>query len=128
MRGVPVEMRTGPDPASGIGPARRLLTDTVARWGCPSVDDIALVVSELITNAVKHTAGAAAATIFHECAGVVRVEVHDSSHAIPRVRRAAPPMASGGYGLRIVAELSESWGWEQTDTGKSVWSVVACGH
>ena len=77
MRGAPVEMRTGSDSASGIGPARRLLTDTVVWWGCPSVDDIALVVSELITNAVEHTTGAATATITHERDGVVRVEVRE---------------------------------------------------
>jgi hypothetical protein len=34
--------------------------------------------------------------------------------------------APGGFGLRIVAQLSTMWGWEQTATGKVVWSNLDC--
>jgi hypothetical protein len=63
-----------------------------------------------------------------ESDGVVRVEVRDRSYVVPRVRRATGAVGSGGYGLRVVGQLSESCGWEQIRAGKAVWSHLACGH
>ncbi len=104
--------------------ARHSLRHRLEAWGCANVDDVVLVFSELVTNAVVHTAAASRTVITHE-SGAVRLAVHDSSNTAPRLRTDSGP---GGWGLRIVSSLSASFGWEQTDDGKTVWSVVACGQ
>ena len=88
------------------------------------MDDVVLVFSELVTNAAVHTAAAPRTVITHE-SSAVRLAVHDSSHTAPLLRTDGGP---GGWGLRIVSSLSDSFGWEQTDVGKTVWSVIGCGH
>ena len=54
----------------------------------------------------------------------LRFEVHDDTHDIPAMRDVTEP--TGGFGLRIVAQLSENWGCEQTATGNVVWSNLDC--
>jgi anti-sigma regulatory factor (Ser/Thr protein kinase) len=114
--GVPV--------ASTMGAGRQVLRNGLLEWGCGNDTDVVLVFSELVTNAVVHTAAASTTVITHKPPNV-RIEVHDTSHVIPEMRHDTRP---GGVGLRIVNHLSESWGWDQTPTGKVVWSVTPCGH
>jgi two-component sensor histidine kinase len=85
------------------------------------VDTVLLLVSELVTNAVKH-----AATPFDVTVSVAGPEVtvavvdHDRRHP-PRLRDPAPDDTSG-RGLRIVQELATSWGTEAlSGDGKRVW-------
>lgn len=106
-----------------LAAGRKTLNDGLVRWECGNVDDMLLVFSELATNAAVHTAGASTTVITHAPPNV-RLEVHDSSHAIPALRHDTHP---GGFGLRIVDQLSQSWGWDRTATGKVVWSVMPCG-
>ena len=110
--------------ASTMGAGRQLLRDRLSGWGCDNGADVLLVFSELVTNAVVHTAAASTTVITHQPPNV-RIEVHDTSHVVPEMRHDARP---GGVGLRIVSHLSESWGWDDTPTGKVVWSVTRCGH
>lgn len=92
-----------------------------------ALDALLIVVSELVTNAVLH-AGLSSeqlltlrVTRLHDR---VRVEVIDHGEGFDpaRVMRIEPTVA-GGYGLRIVARLSERWG-TQPDSG-TVWAEVA---
>jgi hypothetical protein len=122
MAGQKFELQLGP--AATIATSRHSLWHGVDAWGCANVDDMVLAFSELVTNATMHTQGGSWAVITH-LPPSVRVEVHDSSHAVP-VQRVGSPM--GGFGLRIVGRLSERWGWEQTDVGKFVWATFGCGH
>jgi anti-sigma regulatory factor (Ser/Thr protein kinase) len=110
--------------ASTMGAGRQLLRDRLSRWGCANDADVVLVFSELVTNAVVHTAAASTTVITHQ-PPTVRIEVHDTSHVIPEMRHDSRP---GGVGLRIVSQLSDSWGWDDTPTGKVVWSITPCGH
>lgn len=80
--------------------------------------DVLIAVSELVTNAVTHAASAPRVHLM-VLDGHVRLEVHDASAARP-VRKTGS--ASGGFGIRLIAELSESWGWSPTDGGKVVWA------
>ncbi len=112
------------DGTPGLQAARHTVRQRLEAWGCANVDDVVLVFSELVTNAAVHTAAASRTVITHE-SSAVRLAVHDSSHRAPRLRTDGGP---GDWGLRIVSSLSASFGWEQTDVGKAVWSVVACGH
>src|SRR5687768_1334474 len=75
------------------------------------VDDVALAVSELVTNAVLHAASGVTMTVL---AGddVLRVEVADASPTASRLDARLPADAAGatGRGLDIVAALAQRWG------------------
>lgn len=102
--------------------ARTLLLEYLTAWGCHDVDAVALVFSELVTNAVDHAGGATlirvepAADNRH-----VRIEVYDGVPLEPRLRRSGP---DGGFGLLIVDRLSDSWGTSSVSDGKVVWAVI----
>ena len=88
-------------------------------------DALELLVSELVTNAVRHAAGREAAPISlaARCeAGEIVVTVTDGGiGALPRMR---PPRGErGGYGLRIVDRESARWGVER-DAGTRVWFAI----
>ena len=77
--------------------------------------------SELATNALRHARSASTALITHGD-DEIRLAIYDTSHTIPDV--APRPEAPGGYGLVIVDQISERWGWEQTATGKTIWAEL----
>jgi hypothetical protein len=110
--------------ASTIGAGRDILQSGLHDWGCCNAADVALVFSELATNAMVHTAIASRTVVTHLPPNV-RIAVHDSSHVLPRPLHDA---TQGGFGLLIVSQLSDSWGWDQTASGKVVWSLIPCGH
>jgi two-component sensor histidine kinase len=110
---------------STMAARRNALRNGLHGWGCDNVVDLVLVFAELVTNATVHTLAATSTTVITHMPPNVRIAVHDSSHAIPELRHDARP---GGFGLRIVSRLSDSWGWDQTPTGKVVWSILPCGH
>ena len=109
---------------STMAAGRNIFQIGLQAWGCGNVVDMMLVFSELVTNATVHTAAASTTVITHVPPNV-RIAVHDSSHVIPALRHST---RRGGFGLRIVNHLSDSWGWDQTPTGKVVWSIIRCGH
>ena len=85
------------------------------------LDDVALCVSELVTNALVH--GEAPVRVVVICAAEsVTVAVRD------RARRTPPLVLSsshvGGRGLRIVDAVSSRWGMEFGSDGKTVWATV----
>ena len=108
---------------STMAAGRNLFRNGLEGWGCGNVVDMVLVFAELVTNATVHTTAASTTVITHEPPNV-RIAVHDNSHVIPELRHDT----RGGFGLRIVSQLSDSWGWDQTATGKVVWSIIPCGH
>jgi anti-sigma regulatory factor (Ser/Thr protein kinase) len=87
------------------------------------LDETALLVSELVTNAVRH--GAPPITAEVECVGRqgMQVRVSDGSPEAPTARRAAPD-AESGRGFALVDLLSDAWGVEPTPVGKAVWFRV----
>ncbi len=92
-----------------------------------ALDALLIVVSELVTNAVRHAGLSSGQMLTLRAARLhdrVRVEVVDHGEGFDpaRVMRIEPTIA-GGYGLRIVARLSERWGTEP-DSG-TVWAEVA---
>jgi GAF domain-containing protein len=87
-------------------------------------DDVELVVTELVTNAVLHAPAGEITFRVRALADVVRVEVEDCGHGMPvRVRESAEAMT--GRGLALVAALSRSWGVEGgRPAHKVVWAEV----
>jgi anti-sigma regulatory factor (Ser/Thr protein kinase) len=93
----------------------------------PHVDVVLALVSELVTNAVLHSGGAAELRIVRRrsptpTAEVIRVEVRDNHHGPPE--RLDTPGAHGGFGLRIVSALARRWGYAPAANGKVVWFEV----
>ena len=99
--------------------ARLLLRQCLA--GCPreTVQAAELLVSELVTNAIRHAETAPTLHIQPLQPGY-RVVVEDDS-SDPVVMEPAAPGADSGYGLGLVDAFADSWGWEKTVTGKRVW-------
>ena len=87
------------------------------------LDDVALVVSELVTNAMR--SGSRTATLILTMdRGHLRVAVRDEVAARPRLVEALPGDPAG-RGLHIVAALSEDWGFTRLARGKEVWAELA---
>ncbi len=106
---------------------RSLLWTTFACWQVSGtrLDDAALVLSELVGNAVRHAEGPCLQVRLRRSGEVLRIAVHDGSPVPPLLREASWEDESG-RGMHIVDALSRSWGWEPCPTGKVVWADVAC--
>jgi anti-sigma regulatory factor (Ser/Thr protein kinase) len=87
-----------------------------------NADDVTLVLSELVTNAVIHakTDVRVIVTMGHT---EIAVAVYDDSHTPPALLAPCKQRA-GGYGLRVVEALSREWGWTTAGSGKQVWAVL----
>jgi serine phosphatase RsbU (regulator of sigma subunit)/anti-sigma regulatory factor (Ser/Thr protein kinase) len=86
-------------------------------------DDVALMVSELVTNAVRFASGPVTVRLIRAGHGLL-CEVGDTGNGRPRLRR-GDLLDDGGRGLQIVHRLTTRWGVRWTDTGKVVWAEVA---
>ncbi|MDQ1685771.1 MAG: hypothetical protein QOC82_2508 [Frankiaceae bacterium] len=87
------------------------------------IDDALLLVSEVVTNAVKY--GEAPVHLKVECEGdSIRVAVADANPTLPRTRRLDRRRHSG-RGLVLVQRLSADWGVRRTEEGKQVWFRLA---
>lgn len=106
---------------------RSLLWTTFACWDCNQerLDDAALVLSELVGNAVRHADGDTLRIRLRRNEDVLRIGVQDGSSESPTPREASFEDESG-RGLMIIEALSHRWGWEPRDPGKEVWADVAC--
>jgi anti-sigma regulatory factor (Ser/Thr protein kinase) len=106
--------------------ARFWVRDVVRRAAVAAVDPetVALVVSELVTNALVHASQPVDVAVDVD-ADRMRVEVWDSSPRASACRRTGPPRsdAVGGWGLEIVNRLSDDWGVDRSDDRKCVWAV-----
>jgi anti-sigma regulatory factor (Ser/Thr protein kinase) len=87
------------------------------------VAEAQLLVSELVTNAVRY--GAPPIELQIRCAGGdhLQVRVRDSERGTP-APRAPGPDAEGGRGLLLVDLVSEEWGHEDDGDGKAVWFTL----
>nr|WP_208778937.1 SpoIIE family protein phosphatase [Streptomyces griseorubiginosus] len=103
-----------------VSRARTAVTEQLAAW---DLDDLAftteLVVSELVTNAIRHATGPLQLRLLRDRALIC--EVSDGSSTSPRLRRARTE-DEGGRGLFLVAQLTERWGTRYTPDGKVIWT------
>ncbi|MFJ4690406.1 SpoIIE family protein phosphatase [Streptomyces sp. NPDC088766] len=121
--GSRLQQHVAPGDAEALTHARHMIRAAVRSWGARHrSDDVELAADELITNALMHTEGAAVVTL-RLLTGAdrrLRVEVEDSSSALPR-RREAGDSGVSGRGLLLVDLLSDGWGVEARGGGKCVW-------
>ena len=103
--------------------ARRYVHRWAGTEGLPRtvVDDVALVVTELVTNAVLHGDPPIDLDL-STSSGKVRGEVSDGSTVLPK--HVVNPDERGGFGLRIVDSRTECWGVVSHESGKSVWFEI----
>jgi PAS domain S-box-containing protein len=122
IQGLPADhvgdWRLEPQPTS-VARARELAREQLLSWGLDDlVDTTELLVSELVTNALRHGYGDIRLRLLLDRTLVC--EVWDSALLQPR-RRRARDTDEGGRGLQLVAMLSQSWGSRRTHHGKTVW-------
>ena len=86
-------------------------------------DDLVLLVSELVTNVVRHS-DAADVFIGFRLDDMLRVRVEDHTQGVPSLDAARPV---GGWGLQLVGMLSTAWGVIPTVEGKAVWFDLPLG-
>jgi anti-sigma regulatory factor (Ser/Thr protein kinase) len=101
--------------------ARRHTRGQLAAWG---VDDdtghnTQLIVSELVTNAVRHGKAPIELRLIHDT--MLTCEVRDAGSAAPHLRHAGTS-EEGGRGLFITAQLADAWGTRYTPPGKTIWT------
>jgi anti-sigma regulatory factor (Ser/Thr protein kinase) len=90
------------------------------------VDAVLIVVSELVTNAVRHAGGVTGLGL-RSAPGSVTVCVEDASSARPRTHRTAPSQP-GGFGWPMVKSLATDVRVELTPDGKAVQAVLPLAH
>ncbi|MER6707872.1 ATP-binding protein, partial [Streptomyces fumanus] len=124
-----LRQHVAPGDPEALTEARRMVRTAARAWGAGDRgDEIELVADELITNALMHTEGSAVVTARALTGpGRLRVEVEDSSSALPR-RRDAGDRGVSGRGLLLVEALADAWGVEARGGGKCVWSEFAPGR
>src|SRR4051812_47431148 len=109
----------GPE-ATDVMAARRFVVGALEEWGMRDRDDVALVTSELVTNALEHAAHPIAVTVERDDRGL-RLEVSDGSAILPVVKEIDHERRDG-RGMFLVHHLTRRWGAEShPDGGKTVW-------
>ncbi|QMU68825.1 SpoIIE family protein phosphatase [Streptacidiphilus sp. P02-A3a] len=107
------------DDLSVVGEARRFARATLTAWGLSSLSEFTeLLVSELVSNALRHAGRPTQLRLFRD--RVLTVEVADVDEHAPRVHRASAE-DEGGRGMHLVNELAHRWGSRTTRSGKVVW-------
>ncbi|AJE87219.1 putative regulatory protein [Streptomyces albus] len=123
--GQPGYSETLPREPESAAVARRLLRTACAAWGLDEVaEDGAVVVSELVANAVQHARRESLRVVVERPAqDTVRVAVADLSRVRP-VLRVPKEGAECGRGLFLVAMLAADWGTDERRWGKVVWAEL----
>jgi PAS domain S-box-containing protein len=107
------------DPAVVVD-ARRQAAGQLTAWGLQDASDTTeLIVSELVTNAIRHARPPIQLRLIHDAALIC--EVSDASSTTPHLRRARE-LDEGGRGLYLVGQLAERWGTRHTPDGKTIWA------
>ncbi|PWS44806.1 protein phosphatase, partial [Streptomyces sp. FT05W] len=105
------------------GHARELTTAQLHRWGLDELSFATeLVVSELVTNAVRYAEGPLHVRLIRD--RTLLCEIADTGHTSPHLRHSGED-DEGGRGLFIVAQLVQRWGTRYTRSGKTIWTEQA---
>jgi transcriptional regulator with XRE-family HTH domain/anti-sigma regulatory factor (Ser/Thr protein kinase) len=98
--------------------ARSALATTVIGMPADAFDKAALLISELVTNSVKHSGSDWVEVAITLGIDRLRIEVSDPNSQTIRPRT---PDLDGGWGLTLVGELATRWGVERHRAGKTIW-------
>ncbi|MFF4490677.1 SpoIIE family protein phosphatase [Streptomyces sp. NPDC001544] len=110
------------DPAA-VAKVRLAASERLDEWGLTELGfSMELVLSELVTNAIRYGSDPISVRLIHDRTLVC--EVSDGSSTSPHLRYAATT-DEGGRGLFLVAQLTERWGTRYTPQGKVIWAEAA---
>lgn len=113
------------DPAA-VAPVRAECVRRLHQWGLEEIAfTVELILSELITNAVRYGTPPITVRLLHD--EIFTCEVSDASSTAPHVRRAGA-FEEGGRGLFMVARLAQRWGTRYTPQGKTIWTELTINH
>jgi serine phosphatase RsbU (regulator of sigma subunit)/anti-sigma regulatory factor (Ser/Thr protein kinase) len=106
--------------------ARTLIRRPLKRWGLTElIPSAELMVSELVTNAVRYAQGQIGLRLVLE--GGLVIEVLDDSAALPRLRH-PDDQDERGRGLQVVSQIAQRWGARRAVSGKVVWCELPLPH
>ncbi|MFJ7949293.1 SpoIIE family protein phosphatase [Streptomyces sp. NPDC096354] len=109
-----------PNHPASVAQARRVAVDQLATWGLQELGfSTELVVSELVTNAVRYADGPIGLRLIRDHALIC--EVTDDASTAPQLRR-ADDADEGGRGLYITSQVTQRWGHRPTRRGKTIWT------
>ncbi|MFF4992544.1 ATP-binding protein [Streptosporangium saharense] len=116
-----------PGEVSSIPLARRHVRNLLVSVGHTDNDDALLLVTELVTNAVRHSRSGrpgeqvTVSVAIHD--GTIHVDVTDAGSADrqPRLRSGMSTDSGGGRGLWLLQEIASTWGWHEIPAGRVVW-------
>jgi hypothetical protein len=114
-----------PAETPAVSQCRRFLVSCARRWSLrDGVDEASLALSELVSNAVEHAGGPIAVAVARR-GGELHIDVTAPlTVEVPRLLSPSRVTASG-RGLRIVAALATSWGWQDAGARRTVWAALA---
>jgi anti-sigma regulatory factor (Ser/Thr protein kinase) len=116
-------MRSPPRPGA-LRAGRRLVTQACAAWSMPELaGDAALVVSELVANAVEH-AGTDLVVLVSRRPDGVHIAVRDEDDRMPQMPVHDQETHPRGRGLQLIESVARSWGVMPTAGGKVVWATL----
>ncbi|MFC5213327.1 SpoIIE family protein phosphatase [Streptomyces coerulescens] len=109
-----------PEDPAAVARVRAAATHTLQEWGlAEEAFTTELILSELVTNAMRHATGPIRVRLIRDRALIC--EVSDGSSTAPHLRSAAAT-DEGGRGLFLVAQFAERWGTRYTAAGKVIWT------
>jgi len=114
-----------PSDASAVRLARQVTRDALAAWHLGQLEEAAvLLVSELVTNAVRHPNDTGAIGLELASTGTrLRVEIQDGDPSW-RQMDSPPDSDESGYGFLVVDSLADRWGLRRVCAGKAVWAEL----
>ncbi|TMU97388.1 ATP-binding protein [Streptomyces sp. DASNCL29] len=118
-------MRRVPESAEA---ARELVRAALAAWGQEGlIEDAALVITELVSNAVDHARlESIRVVVTRPSETFVRLGVVDRSRDVPYLRTDSNGDNTRGRGLLLVDALTDRWGTDRYRWGKQVWGEMTC--
>jgi serine/threonine-protein kinase RsbW len=119
-----VTRRTFPNTPAAVSAARHFALDAIGDVPAPVLDAVAVGVSELATNCVRHARTEFSVDV-EQTPERLRVEVSDFGAGMPVVR-SPDPWVPTGRGLRLVSTFADEWGVRSHEdrSGKSVWFAI----
>jgi anti-sigma regulatory factor (Ser/Thr protein kinase) len=114
----------GEPSAEAVELARRQFQDLLRTWGLGEnlVEDAVVVVAELLSNVVVHARTPFRLTVRMR-GPLLRVAVSDRRPGVP-VARSVNPTAGRISGLQLINAVVFRWGWQEDETGKTVWAEL----
>ena len=114
-----------PRDIDAVGAARRWLAEFLDghRRSATETQDAELVVSELVTNALRHGLGDVVVRSALIDGDLLQFSVTDSGPELPELQPVDPDRI-GGVGLQIVDRLASEWGVASFPGGKTVWAML----